>query len=371
MSTSSSQPDCVLLAANAYLGQHRDVTTASATTSSHEKIEVSLCPAKPPLPSKLYVHCPDLTLTVLPRIIRAAEDLFLLRVTVGTPPDSSSAMDDSDYFVYRAGNQRQASLQRLLRPHPFFHDDDVGILSCGANYTVAALLATGTPFYDLHIFHSDHPTEWIYLKVSVTEPQRTLPLLIPKNCGRLLYHETSTVISIGGEAGTMGWVDLWHGILLCDVLCDKPALRGVPMPVPLELVSCNNGLGTELGSPIPFRGIAFVKQSLEGGNCLKLVHLEAKATLVTGSHDDDDDDDDETGSHSYQMHDWTIITYTNTAMTSSWKDWRRDCWIQASDITIDTQVKSEFAEIRTAWFSIRPSLAQPIGVPPCSRHLCC
>ena len=83
--------------------------------------------------------------------------------------------------------------------------------------------------------------------------------------------------------------------------------------------------------------IAFVNG--DGDNhedCLKLVHLETKATLVPGSF--------ESGSLSFQMHDWTILTYTNTAMTSSWKDWRRDCRMQASDITIDTQIKSELLQ---------------------------
>lgn len=164
-------------------------------------------------------------------------------------------------------------------------------------------------------------------------------MLIPDNCGRLLYHETSTVISIGGEAGTMGWVDLWRGILLCDVLCDDPTLRGVPLPVPLDLVSCDNGLGAELGSPIPFRGIAFVKRGGDNPeDCIKLVHLEVKATLVPDSYDV------ETESPSYQMHDWTIVTYTKTAITNSWKDWRRDFRIQASDVAIDTKIKSELLQ---------------------------
>lgn len=334
-----SQPDCLLLAVTAHLGQHRSFTTASTTTSNHDKIEVSLCPARPPLPSKLYVHCPDLNLTDdPPRVIRVVEDLFLLRVVVGSPRHGAFSVDDSsaDYFVYRAGNERQPLLQRLQRPHPFFHDEQVGLLSRGANYTVAVLQpATCSPLYDLHIFHSDKPTEWICRQVPVTEPQRRFPQLIPKNCGRLFNHETSTVISIGGEAGTMGWVDLWYGILLCDVLRDEPTIREVPLPLPLDLVSCDNGLGTELGNPIPFRGIAFVKGTEDGEDCLKLVHMElmeAEATLVPG--------DTET----YKMHDWTILTYTNTAMTSSWKDWRRDCRVQASDITIDTHIKSELLQ---------------------------
>ncbi|KAJ1286245.1 hypothetical protein BS78_03G338500 [Paspalum vaginatum] len=343
MAASSGQPDCALLNVHAYPGQCRNATTASATTRNHKKIEVSLCPAPPPLPSKLYVHCPELRLTVLPRVISAVEDLFLLRVAVDCRPDASSWPEDSDYFIYRAGGggTESPSLQRLARLHPFFHDDDVGVLGRGANYTVAVLMGTGTPVYDLHILHSENPTEWIYHMVSVTEPPRRFPLLIPENCGRLLYHETSTIISIGGEAGTMGWVDLWHGILLCDVLRDEPTLRGVPMPIPLELVCCDNGQGTELGCPIPFRGIAFVKLGCGDTphDCLKLVHLAPKASLLPAV-------DNETGSLNFQMHDWTIITYTNTAMTSSWnrKDWHRDCWLRASDFTVDTQVNSDLLQ---------------------------
>jgi hypothetical protein len=53
MSTSSAQLDCVLLNVNAYFGQRRNGSTA--TTRNHEKIEVSLCPTQPPLPSNLYV----------------------------------------------------------------------------------------------------------------------------------------------------------------------------------------------------------------------------------------------------------------------------------------------------------------------------
>jgi hypothetical protein len=123
-----------------------------------------LYPTRPLLPSNLYVHCPELTLTIRPRVVRAVEDLFLLLVAL----DNYSWPDESDYFIYRVSNRREPSLQRLSCPYPFFHDEDVGLLSHDAKYTIAALMVTGTPVYDLHVFHSENPTEWIYREVSVT-----------------------------------------------------------------------------------------------------------------------------------------------------------------------------------------------------------
>uniref|UniRef100_A0A0E0A2D4 DUF1618 domain-containing protein n=1 Tax=Oryza glumipatula TaxID=40148 RepID=A0A0E0A2D4_9ORYZ len=39
----------------------------------------------------------------------------------------------------------------------------------------------------------------------------------------------------GGAKGTVGWVDLWRGILLCDVLEDSPKLRDMPLPLPARV----------------------------------------------------------------------------------------------------------------------------------------
>ena len=47
-----------------------------------------------------------------------------------------------------------------------------------------------------------------------------------------LYHDTDKTIAIGGEGGTVAWVDLWRGIFFCDVLSECPVLRDVPLPVP-------------------------------------------------------------------------------------------------------------------------------------------
>ena len=47
-----------------------------------------------------------------------------------------------------------------------------------------------------------------------------------------LYHDTDKTIAIGGEGGTVAWVDLWRGIFFCDVLKKRPLLQDVPLPVP-------------------------------------------------------------------------------------------------------------------------------------------
>jgi hypothetical protein len=125
----------------------------------------------------------------------------------------------------------------------------------------------------------------------------------------------------------MGWVDLWRGILLCDVLSDKPMLRNVPLPFPKNLLTGNNGMEQKLRSrPRMVRGIAFTH------GCLKLVELDIDCTRII----------DETGSGSFQVHNWRITTSSNDRMTGSWKDWKEDCAVQASDIVISDQMISEF-----------------------------
>lgn len=49
-----------------------------------------------------------------------------------------------------------------------------------------------------------------------------------------MFHETTKTITVGGERGTVAWVDLWRGIILCDVLVECPLLRDIPLPLPAK-----------------------------------------------------------------------------------------------------------------------------------------
>ena len=227
-----STSDYVLLHGDALRGNSldRNGTTACANNSEDWPIEVSMsCPERPLVPTILFMNqVPGVDFTQdPPRIVRAVEDLILLRVPV---VDS----DVYDYFIYRPGGQRGPSLKLIPHTTTTFHDEDVGLLRRGEeHYIIAALVARRAGVYALHRFDSK-TDKWSKDEVSVVEPQVSFPYgkEIPSKAERILFHLTSTVIPI--EGGTMGWVDLWRGILLCDVLSREPNLRGVPLPLPLD-----------------------------------------------------------------------------------------------------------------------------------------
>jgi hypothetical protein len=75
----------------------------------------------------------------------------------------------------------------------------------------------------------------------------------------------------------MGWVDLWRGILICDLLREKPKVCGVPLPVPMELLKCNYGRGADIGScGRSLRGITVINQVCSFGNhCLDDLQVSA------------------------------------------------------------------------------------------------
>ncbi|RLM59172.1 uncharacterized protein C2845_PM18G02250 [Panicum miliaceum] len=155
----SRRPAHVLLNTEAVVGIHSSSSTAAtARTRNGELVHVSFLLRRPPRPSTLFAHSPDINPSVPPRIIYSVDDLLLLRLNMGSGP-SALYDKDFDYFVYRA-DPAHPSLQLLRRPHPYFYHTDVGLLPRpGGHYTIAALNLTGTVHqFELHVFHSDTST---------------------------------------------------------------------------------------------------------------------------------------------------------------------------------------------------------------------
>uniref|UniRef100_I1QCI8 DUF1618 domain-containing protein n=1 Tax=Oryza glaberrima TaxID=4538 RepID=I1QCI8_ORYGL len=240
-SCSGHEEEDVLLDGHAYIGNKPNHTTAVDFTRNSERLVASFWRAPPPLPSTLYVYSPDISdpaaFSEAPRIIRMVRGFILFRVVIRSRHRFCIPMEDFDYFVY---NVHGRALYRITNPAPLsFHDDVVGLLPrpfrTSARCYVAALVPTPNPsVFALHVFHSDIG-RWASTQVVLKDPQQDFPIKIPRNARRLLSHYPSTEITIGGEGGTMGWVDLWRGIPLCDILSPDPVLRGVPLPLPRVL----------------------------------------------------------------------------------------------------------------------------------------
>lgn len=116
----------------------------------------------------------------------------------------------------------------------------------------------------------------------------------------------------------MGWVDLWRGILLCDVRSheDIMNLRFVPVPLPMVKLNSSDGRVVRLRCPEPYRGIAYIKG--KDCWCLRFVDLEIHSTRLQGK-------DEETGYISMRYDGWTIRTWSrNFGMTGCRDDWKMD-----------------------------------------------
>ncbi|CAN6291857.1 unnamed protein product [Urochloa humidicola] len=222
-----------------YIADLPNNTTAETTTSTGLPIKVTFRAARPPLVSHFCVHCPGLEfIRIGPKIVTTDADLVLLRVPVGV--DGS----DWDYFVY---NPRAQWLNLLPNPDPrgwgrgIDHSATALISREDGAWYAHAALGIRPPLYDgnkliswefdLRLYRSSDSKGWITKRLSLNQFERDKVIPLPRSVDRL-YHETGKTITIGGEHGTVAWVDLWRGIFFCDVLKERPRLLDVPLPVP-------------------------------------------------------------------------------------------------------------------------------------------
>ncbi|CAM0952679.1 unnamed protein product [Alopecurus aequalis] len=211
-------PETVLVDTLAHIDGQRDATTAGAARTNGHSIQVTFRTAHPPRLSHLTVQCPGQgpdAFPTLPRVVATEDDLALLRVPVG---------NDHEFFVYRAGAGDQPPILRMI-PNPntlYYADKDVGILSC-PNSTDRFVIAVSNqtlchPRY-IHLFDSE---AWAW----------STRLVRLKPSKAFSYSSTSKVITMGGKRGSMGWVDLWRGILVYDMLRagKDDQVRYIPLP---------------------------------------------------------------------------------------------------------------------------------------------
>ncbi|XBI46365.1 hypothetical protein VPH35_110633 [Triticum aestivum] len=215
------------------------------------ELEVSFLFVSPPDVSGFVVHVGDYGLSYGASVVSTDGNAVLLAITM-------AMFNLQRYLVYRV-DRGNPSLEVLPdRPMLKFHPTKVvGILSHGKGYVVAALtrkLKIDYLAYELFLYTSQ--TKAWSSKVIPLECTRDADLI------HVLNHHTTKVITVGVDS--LGWVDLWRGILFCNVLDENPVVRFLSFPCPMPSNACN--LGTSC--PRPFRDVICI------GNTLKFVEVE-------------------------------------------------------------------------------------------------
>lgn len=212
------------------------------------------------------------------------------------------------------------------RPY-YFHDDEVGLLRYHINrdhittlgrghnnrhdyeYMVAAVCAryAEPDQYDLYTYDST-TQDWARQSTTLPEPDRQ----------QLLGYQCERVITVGGDAGTMGWVDFGRGIILCDLLRKETSpkhLRYIKLPDPIEP---DNRLRC---TPRWFQDIACVQGRI------KLLELQMDIWQPFSRTDGP-----------YVQTGWTAVQWSRTVEDDS-SEWCLDKELSASEIIIPADIE--------------------------------
>ncbi|RCV29927.1 hypothetical protein SETIT_6G053000v2 [Setaria italica] len=303
----SPPPESILLDRYGYLSCRLNGTTADGFTADGKRIQVTFWAASPPRVSCFTVHSPDVKPSAfdwLPKVIYSKDDLVLLRIPILRQDDSRDAKS-CHYFVYQAGTENnRPSLKMLPIPCDIkFSNNEVVLLRCrDQDMFYFALLhriidpKNGKRF-DLHLYNSKTGT-WN------TENQ------FVDSVNYVNYSYPNIAVTIGGEFGSVGWVDLWRGMLICDLLRDNHSLRYIPLPLPLvpKLLK---------GYPMCFRDIVVV------GDCIKYFEMSYDVRPGSGLTSATQD----------------LVAATKKMKISdigSGNNWEEDCTFKFSDIPVDS-----------------------------------
>jgi hypothetical protein len=320
------RPPFVLIEPKAYFADRDNATTASCIMRDlGGTLKVTFCAARPPLVSYLCVHATAVHHTefaVEPHIIatEASGGLVLLRFVIGKDPSEIMVHSTRQYLMYDAS---VPSLEHLPHPCHEFNDNSVAIV----RKCVKGSQGTSNDHHDSGDFirrphessQEDHgcsncdyvlaaqsrgfgysKSSAVIMYHSDTKIWSKVPVVIKSYPS----HTTYKTLTIGGNKGTVAWVDLWRNILLCDVLDKHPTLHT------LELPPSSTAL---FGHPQSVRDIAVL------GGIMKFVELQYCSEPVLLQH-----------SSSF-LYTWKATVWSINTGSFSSEDWHMDYLLNSTE----------------------------------------
>ncbi|KAF7044568.1 hypothetical protein CFC21_053777 [Triticum aestivum] len=220
------RPPFVFIEPYAYFADRHNATTAGCSMEGlhlRGDIKITFCTAQPPQVSYLCAHATAYDHTVFavrPSIVTTQTNggLVLLCVVVGDRPSDAMFRHRRHYFVYDAS---VPSLKHIKQPgdgHPVNKQSFAIVRKPDRSYVLAAqagAFGCRNPSAHLCLYHSG-TNSWSKLHVD------SVPY------GEFITYKAFT---IGGDKGTVAWVDLSHMIIFCNVLDKRPKLRFLRIPI--------------------------------------------------------------------------------------------------------------------------------------------
>lgn len=225
-STPNRYPAWVLLDRKAYFADINNATTATAKseTTGHT-VRVTFCLADPPSVSHFCVYGPKFkaeNFAVEPQVVFSEKDLALL--VFAFTGDSSSTVQVCEYFIYKAGPGNPSLKPIPATPPGTGNTQSVNMVVCddGEFFLAHLSVTSAIAYYDLSIF-SSKTGKWVTRTLQVQAPAEQLR-------AEDLFTVPHKVISLG--EGRVGWVDLWRGVIACNILAEDPFIYLIPLPKP-------------------------------------------------------------------------------------------------------------------------------------------
>ncbi|EAZ45648.1 hypothetical protein OsJ_30316 [Oryza sativa Japonica Group] len=293
-------PDWILVDVQAYIADRRNATTATAMLSNGgHQIQVTICVAPPPLVSYICAWSPTTHPAELfdtePTVEAVDADLLLLRIHV--------SLNHVHDLVYQAS--MLPSLTLMPSQDPYLHEPNCIALIPRSSHgfyisTLDTDLRSGIGRYNLCLFDSTN-SKWSHESLSLDQ------LRNPPDKNEVL-HITEKVITFINDPHLVAFVDLWRGIIICDILDTKTQTASY-VPMLKEIINLRRTRASSIT-----RDIAVVNGRL----------TVVRLTTVF--------DPDING------WDWDLSTWSRAVDCLEQEDWREDSLVEASDILIDHNI---------------------------------